>query len=334
MSSRAPAVLLATLVLALSSSACSTTYFVVQRRAPAEVNLPAGLPMAVAKVAGEEGDALASELTQALVRTQRFQVLERQRIGAAIAELRFSSEGYVSDDTAISFGEMTGAASLVVGEVQLADYQEDIREQAQECAREGKTVPCTAYTRTAKGALRVVLEVVETQTGRVLAAKTLTAERKATTQAVDQLPAPIDQRVSMMVECRAEVVEAFVKVVAPHDVAVRVALRTDDDLPQLETGNNYAMVGNWSAAVEQYRAAVERARAAALKPEQLAAATYNLGIGLGYSGDFDGGLAQIEQAFALDPDPLYREQLEVVRQYKADAAKIAEQEPGRAPTPR
>ena len=76
MSARAPA-LLTSLLLALASSACSTTYFVVQRRAPAEVNLPAGLPMAVAKIAGEEGEALASELTQALVRTQRFQVLER-----------------------------------------------------------------------------------------------------------------------------------------------------------------------------------------------------------------------------------------------------------------
>jgi tetratricopeptide (TPR) repeat protein len=287
--------------------------------------------MAVARIAGEGGDKLESELTQALVATQRFQVLERQHIDAAVAELRFNAEGYVSDDSAMSFGEMTGAASLVVGEVQGAEYREELGTQAQKCARDGQTVDCTLYTRVARANYRVALKVVETKTGHVLAAKAVGAARERSALAYDAPPPDLAAADAMFGECRAEIVTNFARAVAPHDVTEQVALRTDDDLPALATGTNYAVVGNWAAAVEQYRAAVAQASNPPFTVQQQAAARYDLGVALGFSGAFDEGIAEIEKAYALDPDELYRSQIAALRRYKDEAARVAEQESAPAP---
>jgi len=93
-------------------TACGTTQFSVTRRAPAEVKIPSGKVIAVTPLPGTGGEALSSELAQALLETKRFQVLERQHLDAALNELKFSSQ-HVSDETAMSFGNMTGASTLV-----------------------------------------------------------------------------------------------------------------------------------------------------------------------------------------------------------------------------
>lgn len=314
------------LSFAVFGAACGTTRFQVQRRVPAEVNVPAGKPMAVARIQGEQGDALVAELTEVLVGTKRFEILERRNLEAAIAELKFSSEGYVADETAISFGNMTGAAALVVGEVRSAAYNETLSSQADKCSREGALVDCTHHTRSAVANLAVQLSVIETESAKVLAAKSFEARRDRHARATDAEPPPLNAKDELLAECRAEIVQGFVGVVAPRDVMEWVVLREDDDLPELEIGNNYAQVGNWTKAVEQYRFAIAKAEAAAMEPELRAAAYYDLGLGLGYSGSFDEGIAEIERAFAIDPAALYRDQIQTLRRYKEEAARIAEQE--------
>lgn len=309
-------------ILFLLSSACGTTRFQVQRRVPAEVNIPATKPMAVARIDGEDGDALVEALTQSLVATKRFQILERRNLQAAVAELKFNSEGFVSDETAMSFGNMTGASTLVVGEVLGAEYQENVSSAAAKCQRDGQQVDCTQFTRSAAAKLRVALKVIETESAKVLAAKSYEVRRDRSAQGTDAAPPEIAAKKDMLAECRKEIVDSFVTVVAPRDVAAWVVLREDGDLPELATGNNFAIVGNWTSAIEQYRAALAKAP----NPELKAAALYDLGVALGYSGAFDEGISHVEQAFATDPNHLYREQVATLRQYKEDAARIAEQE--------
>lgn len=318
-------------VFALLLTACGTTQFSVTRRAPAEVNVPAGKVMAVAPIPGAGGEALTAELTQALLETKRFSVLERQHLEAAMNELKFSSQ-HVNDETAMSFGNMTGAATLVVGEVTGADYQENVSSSQGQCTtNDGKLVDCTRYQRVGVANLRVVLKVLETESGKLLAAKTLSSSQQRSAAAENQEPPPLNAKDELLAGCRQEVVQAFVKVIAPHEKQVWVALRADDDLPELETGNNYARVGNWAEALGQYQRAVERSKV--MDKEQQAMALYNLGIALGYSGNFDEGVAQVEHAYALDPDGLYLEQAQVIRQFKEEAARLAAQEAQDGPGP-
>lgn len=311
----------------LACSACGTTRFTVSRRVPGEVDIAPGKPIAVAAIQGEAGDQLAAELTAALAATRHFQVLERQHLAGALREIKFSAEGHVSDETAMSFGQMTGAAMLVVGSVTTADYREDVRSEEQQCPKkDGGLRPCLNYTRTAGGSLRVVLDLIETESGKVLAAKVLSADQSRMAQAIDGAPPPLAARDELLQACRGEVLRRFIAAVAPHEEDTQVVLRTDGDLPELDAGTHYALVKDWTAAVEQYRMAVARADGGNLKPSLRALAHYDLGVGLAYSGNFDEGRTEVERAYALDPDDLYREQIRTIARFKEEARRVATQD--------
>jgi tetratricopeptide (TPR) repeat protein len=310
----------------LLTTGCGTTQFMVTRRAPAEVDLAPGKLIAVAAIDGEGGDALVSELTQALVETKRFEVLERQNLDAAMKELKFSSE-HASDETAISFGKMTGAANLVAGVVSGADYREDVTTENQECPKpDGTVAPCVRHTRTAVADYRVTLKVIETETGKLLAAKNLDAKEARAVATMDAPPPELNVKNDLLRACRADIVGRFIRAVAPYEKQVMVSLLSDDDLPELEPGNNYARIGNWGAALEQYRAALARAESTNAKPALKAMALYDIGVALAYSGSYAEGIASIEKAYALDPSYLYEQQLAEVRKLAEEDARLKQQE--------
>ncbi|MBI4816228.1 MAG: hypothetical protein HY791_08220 [Deltaproteobacteria bacterium] len=312
--------------LLVLGSGCGATQVRVSRLAPAEVTIPVGKPIAITQITGAGSDRLSAELTQAVVETKRFQVLERQQLQPVMAELGFSAAGHISDETAISFGQMTGAATLIMGDVLGDDYDEKVTSVLGKCTKDGTVYECTQFTRTAEATLRVSLKVLETETGRVLAAKSLSASRKRSAQATDTEPAPIQAKDEMITECRTELVQSFVAVIAPHEVTESVSMPTDGDLPELEAGHKQAQVANWPVAIEKYEAAVARSAGPEFDDEQRGLAKYCLGVGLAYSGSFDEGIEQLERALALNPDPMFKSQLETVRRFKAEAAKLAEQQ--------
>lgn len=316
------------LPLAGLATACGTTSITVTRRSPAEINLRPGTAVAVATLEGEGGDLLAEDLTQALVGTQRFQVVERRRLDAALQELQLSASGHVSDDTAMSFGNMTGAQTLVIGRVVRADHRETLSERTESCMKDDGMGECQRRTRTAVAELVAALQVIETESGRVLAAKSFEEKEERSTEAVDAEPPLVASREELLRACRAALVRRFVAVVSPHDKQVQVVLLEDGDLPELETGNNFARIGNWESASERYQSALVTAEQAPLSPEQIAKALYNLGVALGYSGAFDEGIDHIERAYGLDPDPLYHRQRDTLRAFKDEDARLRAQEGG------
>lgn len=320
---------LAAALLLSSVTACSGTYVVVKRRIPAEITIRADRTMAVAGIEGPTGAALAADLSEAIMATQRYSLVERQRLDAVLREIKLSADGHVSDTTAMTFGEMSGAATLVAGDVIAADYREEVVRSESECARNGKLVRCSIFVRSARAAMNVSLRVIETESGRLLAIKQLEASGERRAQAYDNPPPPFDASITMLAQCRKDVASQFAKVIAPHDVEELVHLFDDGDLPELERGNNFAKLGNWDQAEAQYNAALSRAKSAGMKPALVALATYNLGVAVAYGGDLDGGLGLIEEAYALDPRDVYMEQVTRVRQMKVDAARVKEQEPGR-----
>lgn len=310
------------------ATACGTTSITVTRRAPAEINLRPGTTVAVATLEGEGGDVLAEALTQALVGTQRFQVVERRRLDAALQELQLSASGHVSDDTAMSFGNMTGAQTLVIGRVVKADHQENLSERTESCMKDDGMGECQRRTRTGVAQLVAALQVIETESGKVLAAKSFEEREERSTEAVDAEPPPVASREDLLGACRDALVRRFVAVVSPHDKQVQVVLLEDGELPELETGNNFARIGNWEAAAERYQSALTKAEQAPLSPAQTAKALYNLGVALGYSGAFDEGIGYVERAYGLDPDPLYHQQRDTLRAFKDEDARLRDQEGG------
>jgi hypothetical protein len=315
------------LLLALSlSTACAGTTVFVPRLSPAEINLASYKRLAVGGVSGPGGEAVVDDLTQALVGTQLFEVLDRKSLGAVLKEQQLSVSGLVSDETAVSVGNMIGAAALLVGEVNVYDYGENVVAEDQQCAKDGKLVPCKNYTRTANAKVTAGFKVMDTKTGKVLAAKTLQSNDQRVARATDVEPPPVNAKDETLAACRKRVVEDFMKVIAPYKISVEVHLKDDGDLPTLETGNNFAKIGNWASAIEQYRMALDKAeKTPDIKPKVKAKALYNLGIGLGYSGHYDDGVAELEKAYSLTPEDTIADQIARIKQFKLDDAKLAEQ---------
>ncbi len=324
--------------------ACGGTMVNVQRTMPAEVNLSGYTRVAIGGASGQGGEELVADITQALFDTKRFEVLDRAHLRELMKEQDLSASGAISDDTAVSIGNMIGSAALLIGEVSDYNYNERLDTRRQTCVRKerlagckgtskkctvNKNYPCVKYTRVAKASLRAAFKLLDTTTGKVLAVKNLDANKSQTRNATDSQPAPFNSREPWLASCREEVVASFMKVIAPYKVNIRVELLDDGDLPELEMGNNMAKIGNWQKAIGHYNDAVAKAGGNPdISPEVKAKAHYNLGIGLGYSGRYNDGIGQLETAYGLDPDEKIQAQVQKIKKFKEDAARLAEQEAG------
>ncbi len=324
------AVLLATQVVA-----CATTIS-VPRMKPAEINLSAYSRIAVANVRGQGGNEMSGELTAALFATKRFEVLDRKNMGAIIKEQDLGASGAISEESAAAIGQLIGSAALVLGDVTEYSYNETNDHENTTCSdsyqdHAGKTkyknVPCVKYTRAAKAVVSATFNVVDTTSGKILATKSVTANRHRSVTKRDDHPPAINARSQWLRECRAELIGKFMKVIAPYKINVQVKLLDDGDLPSLEAGNNFAKIGNWNKAIELYRKALGAAKTNPdIGPGDKAKAHYNLGVGLGYSGQYDAGIAELETAYSLEPDNNTMSEISKIRDFKADDARLKAQQ--------
>lgn len=82
------------LILLLAGYGCASTVRVARTR-PAEVNLAAYRKVAVGHIRGPKGGAIADRLTQALLESNRFEVLDREHLAPVLRERRLSASGDV-----------------------------------------------------------------------------------------------------------------------------------------------------------------------------------------------------------------------------------------------
>jgi curli biogenesis system outer membrane secretion channel CsgG len=87
------------------------------------------------------GNGFSEMLTTAMVKTNRFIVLERQALGDMMTEHDLASAGLISKETAIKKGKMLGAQLIVRGAI--TEYQENV-----ETKSAGGGVNVGAFTRT------------------------------------------------------------------------------------------------------------------------------------------------------------------------------------------
>jgi TolB-like protein len=103
---------------------------------------------------------LSSDLVTYLVKTNKFDVVERSRMKDILAEQEFSESGYVSPETAIKLGKLIGADYFVMGKIEQFD-----------ATAENKKIP---YTDTARkvyeGKMTVNVRIVDSRGGKVVAA--------------------------------------------------------------------------------------------------------------------------------------------------------------------
>jgi len=252
----------------LFASGCATRIRVTRLR-PAEVNLKGVRQIAVLKIEGRDGDKLESQITQGLFDSKRFDLVERNKLDQIMHELNMSTNADFSDGGA-QLGKLLPATVLISGRVLDARYHENVEESRGTCSRtvgEGQNsrreeYACTTYTRRGSVQYHADLRVLDTNTGRILATRSLKDKASKTTSATNKSPESIDGN-AMLDECRADVVAQFLRMVAPWTVSEVVELTTDDDLPELKAGNEYIKRNDYQKSIEFYGRAVARATASA-----------------------------------------------------------------------
>jgi TolB-like protein len=67
--------------------------------------------------ADEQGEYAADEITQYLVNTKKFSVVDRRSLDVVRAEQKLQMSGEVDDDSLISLGKLTGAETVLTGSI-------------------------------------------------------------------------------------------------------------------------------------------------------------------------------------------------------------------------
>jgi len=329
--------LLRTFVLAasaLSTVACTPTVR-VNRLRPAEVTIKASTRVAAGRFEGNDATQLSSELQAALGRTGHYQLVERAGIDEVIREQKLVAQGVATTEgTNVQLGALQAVEAILTGDGE-RDFQMSRSANYETCsrqegpARKPRTVQyaCTRHVVEGRLVYRAHLRLIDVSTGGVIVTKAYKVNDPFRREAYDRMPSAPDSD-AMISQARSRVVGRFLRVVAPYRVQESVELVTDGALPQLEEGNKFAELGNWSEAQRRYDAAavaVSSPGASPYKPETRARAVYALGLSLVMQGDFDHGLPQLDNARRLKPESRYEDFYNRARGWSEEAKRLSAQ---------
>jgi hypothetical protein len=327
--------LLATLSLTSMLAVGCAGSITVTRLAPAEVNLAGVKRVAITNIDGPDGETLATLVSQRIIDSKRYELVERAEMNKIVAEHRGALDAAFEQNQGVEIGKLLPAAALIAGRVDESKADDRVTSRADNCTRyqSGKLVryPCTRYTRSVKARFVTNMRVFDTNTSKVLVSRRLVAERKKETTATDGDPATVDTD-ALLDQCRNEVADHFLKMIAPHPVQEHVDMEVDGALPELKQGNEYLKRGDPGTAVEFFARAVAKADAnPSLKPDVKGRAHYSYGLGKAMVGDYDVALAELHMAQTLKPEPAWMDLEMRVRAWKKDADKVNEQMKDAAP---
>lgn len=148
---------------------------------------------------------LTSELMTFLVKTNKFDVVERSRMKDILAEQEFSESGYISPETAVKLGKLIGADYFVMGKIE--QFQAGI---------EAKKIPYTnEVQKQYEGKITVNVRIVDSRGGKVVAANKFSVEHEDRTHRRDKEVTPDDFLDALKEKAVKEVVNGIVEGVFP-----------------------------------------------------------------------------------------------------------------------
>ncbi|MDE3000883.1 MAG: hypothetical protein OXU79_17545 [Gemmatimonadota bacterium] len=241
----------------------------------------------------ESGDAwirrFAAETSQALARTDRFRLLDYERLKAGRSR---------EDDNA--------NVILISGGLLAYDYdEEEINEDVKKKNRKtDKGNTAREYKRKGTARVEVQLRVVDWRTSEILASRNFSRRETIRTSGKTPEKASIDNaaRRRLFAECRADIVRAIERMIVPYSERVNVSFETAKEMPELEHGFRLVQAGNWDSAVDVFLAAVETYS----DLPEVHKAYYNLGLSCMYTDQFDRARTALQQANARKSSGIYR----------------------------
>src|SRR3954470_3473637 len=241
-------------LLAALICGCGTVAVRVPVMKPAEINMASYQSVAIGGMTGNGNSAVSDALEEALVNSQRFQVVDRQHMNQLMKELQLSSTDLADPKSASKLGKVVTAGALIFG-----DTNATFRETPSKTEyTDDKKVTHSIQSLKGEVYVRATFKVVDVATGRLIVAKTYEERRDDTNRAIDKRPEPID-RPPRETAARQAVIARFMKAIVPHTEYMEASFQKDSDVPQLEGGIGYAMRGDWKQAQDVFNTAVQDA---------------------------------------------------------------------------
>ncbi|UCD37404.1 MAG: tetratricopeptide repeat protein [Fidelibacterota bacterium] len=287
------------LALVIGSCGTSSIYIIVKR--PAEINLKEYRKIAIGDITGQHGrkdshaNDLADEITSVLFTSGQFEVLDRQHLARIMDEYSLSETGIIDESTAPEIGRIVGTAALIFGRIQTDEYTEDMERGKPYKDKQGRSHQIN--TRKGTYTMSANLQVIDIQTARILAVKSLSARHTARRSADKRDPASIDRN-ALYSRCVKEISGKFMRMVAPYDAQVRAAFMTDKLLPEVDQAISFFRIGEWEDGMVLLRGTIGKS---GLPGEVQAKAFYNLGLAETYAGQFDTAIEHLKTALSLNP---------------------------------
>src|SRR3989440_1297152 len=176
------------LPVALLGAACGSVPVRVPVMRPAEINMIAYQSVAVGDMRGGRGTAVMGDsLEEALLGTNRFQVLDRQHMNSIMRELSLSASDLADPSKAAQLGKVMTAGALIYGDVD--EQYRDVPSEDSIKNKDGTRV--TLYKLRGEVRTRATFKIVDVATGRLIIAKTYEERRDDTNTGDGRRPRPI-----------------------------------------------------------------------------------------------------------------------------------------------
>jgi curli biogenesis system outer membrane secretion channel CsgG len=319
-------ILFSALLLAIILNNCGTTSMYMKVKRPAEINLKGYQKVAIGDIVNarnrvdQHSKDLADELTSTLFKSGHFEVLDRQHLRKILEEHSLNQSGLIDESTAPEIGKLIGAAVLVFGRIQNDKYEEKTSHDEPKKDKKGKVTQ--KFYRNGEYNLSSNVKVIDIQTAKILAVKTLTARQTNRTSAINKNAPPIDKN-SLYRRCLNDIGAQFLRVVSPYETRVKASFETDDAYPEVDQAITMFKIGEWDDGLKLLQSATEKT---SLEKEVRAKSFYNLGLAQTYSGDFDEAIKNLKKALMLNPDSSrYQSAIMNTKAEKEKAEKLKEQ---------
>lgn len=320
------AVLYTILILTLILNGCGTTSMYIKVKRPAEINLKGYQKIAIGDIVNQRNrvdqhsNDISDELTTTIFKSGYFEVLDRQHLQKILEEHSLNQTGLIDETTAPQIGNIIGTAVLVFGRIQNDRYEEKTSQDEPKKDKKGKVTQ--KFYRNGEYNMSVNLKVIDIETSKILAVKTINSRQTNRTSAVNKDAPPIDKN-SLYRRCMSDISAQFIKVVSPHDATVKAEFETDDKLPEVEQAITMFKIGEWDDGLNLLQKATEKT---GLENEVKAKSIYNLGLAQTYSGDFANALENLKKALLLDPESSrYQHAIQNVKAEQEKAERLKEQ---------
>ncbi len=272
--------------------------------------------LAVAAPEGQCAAGVAARVEEDFVNAG-ITVIDRQRFADILAEHKLQVSASFDQKTAAKIGALVGAQALLF--IKVLDCRTGKSQQQLYTDKKGNV----AYLYTVQGTIGGAMRVVDLSTGKVLAAQRF--EGKGERQANEGYPDPA----LAMGEAEQAAALSVHKLLLPWKETKRVVFYGDSDC-NLKLANNMVKAQDLEGALTQSETNLAACRdQPKVKPAVVAHAYYNLGILQLMKDDFDGALANLNEAQKLQDSKVYINAIADCRRAKELTAQLTKYEEDR-----